>query len=225
MLWHKLQGAGAKPATGPLFSDVSLLLHCDGSNNSTTFTDNSSNNLSVTANGDAKVSTAVKKFGTGSANFDGNGDSLTVADNALWAFGTSDFTVEMWVNFSSTSGTQQLISLYPNGFSIQWQGLWNIYLSGATNVMARSFSPSTSTWYHFALTRDGTNLRLFIDGLKLGGDVSNSTNISSGELSIGKLGFYNVQFFNGHIDDLRITKGVARYTANFTPPTAAFPDS
>ena len=218
-------GVPSGPATDPFFSDVSLLLHCDGSNGSTTFTDSSSNALTVTANGDAQIDTTTVKYGTGSAKFDGAGDSLTLADNALWAFGTGDFCVEMWFNFTSTSGAQQLISSYVAGFSIQYQSTWNIYLSGGTNVMSRSFTPNTGQWYHLALTRSGTDLRLFVDGSQQGATVTNSTNISSAELSIGKLGGYALQHFNGYLDDIRITKGQARYTANFTPPAAAFPDS
>ena len=136
------------PPTDPDFSSVSLLLHGDGTDGSTTFTDSSSNNFTVTANGNAQIDTAVKKYGTGSMEFDGTGDSLTIADNAAFAFGTGDFTVEAWVNFNDISGSQQIVSSYSLGFSVQYEGAWKIYLAGGTNVMTRSFTPNTDQWYH-----------------------------------------------------------------------------
>jgi hypothetical protein len=91
-----------------------------------------------------------------------------------------------------------------------------------------SWSPSTSTWYHVAITRSGTSLRAFVNGSQIGTTqtTSNSLTASGAFCCVGENldGGGQSQFINGYVDDLRITKGYARYTSNFTPPTAAFPN-
>jgi hypothetical protein len=88
-----------------------------------------------------------------------------------------------------------------------------------------SWSPSTGQWYHIAVSRDGSNLRVYIDGVQQGSTVTESNNGSStARVGVGVNPDGLIQPLNGYIDDLRITKGVARYTANFTPPAQAFPD-
>ena len=86
----------ASTPTDPNFADVSLLLHGDGANNSTTFTDSSSNNFTLSRVGDVKISTTESKFGGSSIFFDGTGDYLTLANNSDFNF-PNDFTVEAWV--------------------------------------------------------------------------------------------------------------------------------
>lgn len=98
---------------------------------------------------------------------------------------------------------------------------------GSSNDFTASWTPATNTWYHVAVSRQGTSLRAFIDGTQLGTTQTNSVNyvrVNSDPLYIGQYfaGSAN-RYLNGYIDDLRITKGLARYTANFTPPTAPFP--
>ena len=85
------------------YSSVSLLLHGNGINGSTTITDNSPSPKTVTAVGNAQISTAQSKFGGGSIAFDGTGDYLTTPNNSDYQFGTSDFTVECWINTTDTS--------------------------------------------------------------------------------------------------------------------------
>lgn len=213
------------------FSSVSLLLHMDGSNNSTTFTDSSSAARSVTANGDAKISTAQSKFGGASGLFDGNGDYLSIASNSAFNFGTGDFTVEAWVRLASTTGDWFIASASGSG------GLFFGYTSSVGNkgwgfgraAVAWDFTSgstaSAGTWYHVAIARSGTSMRLFVNGTQAGATATNSTSydISTTSLNIGSQGAN--YYLNGNIDDLRITKGVARYTYNFIPPLYAFPNS
>jgi hypothetical protein len=211
----------------PNFANVSLLLHGNGTNGSTTFTDSSSNSLIVTGFGNAQIDTTIKKFGTGSLEFDGNGDYLSVATNALFNFGTGNFTIECFVYrpnqtggfFASSSGSGGLF------FGILGDGLQIGF--GRTGIAwdyQVAHNMAINTWYHVAITRSGTTMRLFVNGTQVGVNVTNSRSydISTTSLTIGSQGaaFY----LNGYIDDLRITKGVARYTANFTPPSVEFPD-
>lgn len=191
--------------------------------------------------GSAQISTAQSKWGGSSIAFDGNADYLTSPVSTLYEFGTGDFTVELWVRFNSTSGTVPMVNLgygY-NGTPLGAYNAWGVviinnvfyfsrYLTdGSSNDFTASWTPATNTWYHVAVSRQGTSLRAFIDGTQLGTTQTNSVNyvrVNSDPLYIGQYfaGSAN-RYLNGYIDDLRITKGLARYTANFTPPTAPFP--
>lgn len=235
---------GAWPSaveTDPNFSSVALLLHMDGSNGATTFTDSSSNAVALTANGDAKISTAQSKFGTASGLFDGNGDWVHAADNNLWDFVNSgDFTLEFFVRFASTDatafcgqsnggGTVPKWGLYFNdGATIGANKLGYILATSVSSdfTISASWSPTTSQWYHVASTRSGNDYRFFIDGVQIGTTLTSSYRpaTSTGQLRIGSDG-EQYRLLNGNLDEFRITKGVARYTAAFTAPTAPFPDA
>jgi len=179
--------------------------------------------------GNAQISTSVKKYGTGSLAFDGTGDSLLSTGTQNAAFGTGDFTVEMWLYLNTTGPAYQgVVDTRPNGgasanaFLIYIAGGGTLYyFSNSTNIL--SYSPiSTGAWIHVAVTRSNGSLRLFINGTISGSAVSNTTNLTETRIIIGSS--YDNFDFNGYIDDLRLTKGYARYTANFTAPTAAFLD-
>ena len=238
---------GAWPSadeTDPNFSSVSLLLHMNGSNGSTTFTDSSSNAHTVTANGNAQISTAQSKFGGASAYFDGDGDHINAGSSASFAFGIGPFTVECFVRFAALPGFNMISgivgtapSLFFAGNDTWWLGINNIsgennlYLGrhGDTAINARTpWTPALNTWYHIAATRDASNVvRLFIDGVSQ--TVTSTNNWHLADLSRTGTLFAGViatpYYFNGYIDELRITKGVARYTASFTARTAPFPDA
>jgi hypothetical protein len=102
-----------------------------------------------------------------------------------------------------------------------------VYYVNSTNRITSSTAVSTSTWYHIAVTRSGTNTKLFVNGSQEGSTYTDS-NVYVNGLNRPVLGADGLTIgtspFNGYIDDLRITKGIARYTSNFTPPTAALPD-
>lgn len=217
----------------PYWANVVLLLHMDGTDASTTFTDHSSSAKTVTANGNAQIDTAQSKFGGASGLFDGTDDYLTVADSADWDFGTGDFTVEGWFRFSVHTSIMTLVGNYLNstvGWSFQVRSDTNTIRlgNGDTALIDVSWTPNNGVWYHIAISRSGTSLRAFVDGTQVGSTATNSTNItgSTQSLSIGALFFVSyIQDYNGWMDDLRITKGVARYTSNFTAPSEAFPNS
>jgi len=234
---------GTNPATiGDVnFADVSLLLHGDGTSGSTTITDSSLNAITVTASGNAQIDTAVKKFGTGSIEFDGTGDYATVANTSALNFGSGEWTVECW--FYRTGGGNKVSQVVYNqsvagasSDSAIFLGAgsdgMSLYLSTSgsswTDNIVTSVEPTINTWVHCVWQRRGNTLEIYLDGslqTVTGGSSSFTGTIynSSRSVEIGKqsAGAY----LTGYIDDLRVTKGLARYTSNFTAPTAAFLDA
>jgi len=229
--------AGAASGNAPIDPDlasVSLLLHMDGTNGSTTFTDSSSNAISVTANGNAQISTAQSKFGGASGLFDGSGDYALTASNSALGLGTGDFTIELWARFdSAVDGFGRIVQCGNIGTGGDWQLIrWSttspaeIVFDVENSTYRLSSGSSTvpvNTWAHIAVTRAGSTVRMFIDGTQVasGGIPANLTKsvVAVGASDGG------ANSHSGYIDDLRITKGVARYTSAFTPPSAPFPDS
>ena len=222
----------------PDFNNVSLLLHGDGANGSTTIVDSSPTPKTVTAYGDAQISTAQSKFGGSSIYFDGSGDYLNIGYNGgAFDFGSSDWTVEFWIYLPSLPNAYKRIYSYMNGnteacfFEITSSNQMTFgILSGATVFTATDPSAMTSgAWMHFAGVRNGSSLLLFREGIQVASVTvgTNSVNGGSGhELFIGKWKSTDTtRDLNAHIDDLRITKGVARYTSNFSLPPAPFPDA
>ena len=216
------------------FSNVSLLLHGNGANGSTTIVDSSPTPKTVTAFGNAQISTAQSKFGGASIAFDGTGDTLSVQANSAFEFGTGDFTWEAWV-YLNTLATVNGLYYYGNANNnrlqilVQTNGSFSVYAEiGASFVDAASSASAVSvtTWTHLAATRSGNTFRCFVNGV-LSGTSTGALILPSGQTPvIGNAVTSNTnRNLNGYIDDLRITKGVARYTANFAPPTAAFADA
>jgi len=228
------------PSADPYSDYVSLLLHGNGTNGSTTFTDSSSNAHTVTANGDAEISTTQSKFGGASMYFDGSGDYLSVPDDTSFHLGSDDFTFEFWTYLNSTS-SENFINKRSNP-SINAQYLYFRVNSGSLKLWATSNGSSwdiansfgfgntalsTGQWYHIALVRNGTEISAYVDGTKSPNTITTSAAIQNGgtnPLLIAGDAAVNNHYVNGYIDDFRITKGVARYTSNFTPPTTELPD-
>ena len=203
-------------------ADTKLLLHCDGTDGSTTFTDSSSGAKTVTANGDAQIDTAQKVFGTGAALFDGTGDYLSVPDDGDWDFGTGDFTIDFRVRFDGAPVAGDFIDRNSTSdFNILWNGTNLILQLGGSAVVTVAWSPTADTWYHIAATRQGSTAYLFLNGV-LQGSASNSTNIDSATaVNIGRRS-NDVGYLKGWMDEVRIVKGTAIWTANFTVPDAAY---
>jgi len=214
------------------FADVTLLLHGDGTSGSTTITDSSSSPKTITVNGNAQIDTAVKKFGTGSIEFDGTGDYLTAPDDAAWDLGSSDFTIEAWVYPTASPAQPIIIGQWTSSYA--WVLLLsndgNRYLrallyNGSFNDYVSTSALSLNSWNHCSFVREGNTVSLYLNGTSVysttfTGSVSTSTSaLSIGANSVGG------SPFQGYLDDVRVTKGVARYTSNFTPPTAAFPNT
>lgn len=233
------------PSTDPSFSSVKLLLGFNGTDGATTSSDESpAARGAATFLADAQLDTAQKKFGASSLLLDGTADHVTYADHADWTIGTNtSWTWELWIRFNSVAASQCILSQWETvgsqrGFAMQWLsgsgGLLQFAISnsGASANMDKqvAWAPSTGTWYHVAACRSGNNFRLFVDGVQLGTTegVGSIAGFNSNQpLRLGGIGDVGiiVNLFNGWMDEVRYTPGVARYTANFTPPTAAFPRS
>ena len=212
------------------YPQVAALLHFDGVNGSTTITDNSKNNLTVTATNGAFISTAQSKFGGSSVFFDGTDDYVTAPNNSAFDFGTDNFTIEMWVNFANVTSTWQAIISRAYGIA----GGWRLYKNDATNqlawysqltlvVLTTASTLSNNTWSHIAVVRNAGIITIYIDGTSRGSAAS-STNYNPGSyaIEIGRGVVTSTYPMTGYIDELRITNGYARYTGNFTPSTTAF---
>lgn len=231
-------GGGGGP-TDPNFANVGLLLHMDGADASTTFTDSSASAKTGTALGNAQIDTAVSKFGGASGLFDGTGDAVSFADSADWNFGSGNFTIELFARPSALGVNQYLVSQigpFTNsllGFAIAINDTNKIVgfigdgTSSLKGFVAGTTSISTGSFRHIAYVRNGDVFTIWLDGNSEGSTTSAFTQFnSSSPLHIGRAGDSpNESFYSGWIDEVRITKGVARYTAAFTPPTAAFPNS
>ena len=186
--------------------------------------------------GNAQVSTSVKKYGTGSLSFNGTSDYLTGQLNTVNNFGSGNFTVEGWIYPNSVS-TNQWIYTTENNASYSFA----VYISSSGKLSTRLSSTgssitttingtttlATGTWYYAAIVRNGTTVTIYLNGTSDGsGTFSGAVYPTGNNFGIGAAVQYpsaTVLFYNGYIDDLRITNGLARYTTTFTPPTAALP--
>lgn len=211
------------------------LLHMNGSDGSTTFTDESGKTW--TANGNAQIDTAQSKFGGASGLFDGAGDYLSTPDHADFVLGSGDWTFDLRLRWNSTGGA----GTYPNLIAQRADGnnYFTVFRSVDTNRITvtqvdggvirwnfrANWTPSTGVWYHVAALRYGSTPFIFIDGTSLA--VTEDTAISgktaadiAAQVTLGE--WNGTAVFNGWIDEFRFSKGIARWTANFTPPTSEY---
>ena len=219
---------------------ISLLLHFDGSDGATTTTDDGPDERTITLAGNAQLDTAQKKFGTASLLLDGNGDLASAADDGDFDFGSGDFTVEGFFRISSL-GNNVFFSHWENG-DAAGQSFYLVHFNGSntlrfayrltTGIVESSYTwePSADTFYHIAVVRYGTTLKVYIDGVAVISDSVSTTSLIASEDPF-RIGAFNDATtasptleweFAGHVDEVRVTKGQARYIANFVPTTSAF---
>jgi hypothetical protein len=190
----------------------------------------------MTAHGNAQIDTGQSKFGEASDLFDGSGDYLSTSDSDDWTFGSGAFTIDFWVRFNALpgAGTVATIVLQLQDTSNYWVfWLWN---NGGTHIwefavqstgsriidVLKTTTISTGAWYHVALVRSGSSWYVFQGGTQLGStdtDLDSMPN-NTGKLHIGEA--LGGSHLNGWLDEFRVSKGVARWTSNFTPPTSAY---
>jgi hypothetical protein len=226
-----ITGREAGPAD-PFIGSVSLLLHGNGTNGSTTITDSSLTPKTVTAFGNAQISTAQSKFGGASIAFDGTEDYALVPYSSAFNLESTDWTIELFAYPSSVSaGERGLVGITTlnatAGIVIrQVTNKFQAWVDGyQVGIITQSSTITALSWYHVALVRSGSTNTLYVNGSSVGSGSRTPITGSPTNIAIGRTySNSNAEYFNGYIDDLRITKGVARYTANFTPPTAPFPD-
>jgi len=214
-----------------------LLLHADGTDASTTFTDNETTPKAVTPVGTAQIDTAQSVFGGASLLLDGNSDYLTVPDHADWAFGSGDFTLEGRIRMvDATTDDAALVSQWNTG-NKSWAviirpaqpNITFYYSTDGSTTLSKTvaWTPSTNIWYHLAVVRNGNNLLFFVNGTQVGAtqDLTGVTFYNSAEvLAVGDFYGGTGAWFDGWIDEVRVSKGIARWTSDFTPPTVPYPD-
>jgi len=218
------------PTTTPLtaISGTSLLLN--GTNAG--IYDNAMMNDLITA-GTAQISTTQSKFGGSSIYLAGAGNYLSIPHSSALNFGTGNFTIETWIYYNSLSNIPFLFQKMSGttGWFIEI-GTSTVYFgwgsASSSQYIAFSTSLSTGVWYHIAVTRTGSTLNAFVNGVSPGAQTLTSADSSYDNTVNATIGGYyagtSTYDLNGYIDDFRITKGNVRYTSNFTPPTAPFPD-
>lgn len=218
-----------------------VLLHMDGSDASTTFTDSNAGGSAHTWTraGDAQIDTAQSKFGGACGLFDGTGDYVSTPDHADYTLGSGDFTVDAWFRVNDSGGAFRMIAGQTdsagasNANSAWFVGRTdgNVIYASVTNGTTQTVVTGTTQftnalntgWHHVAFVRTGNVLKLFVDGVQEGGNAafSASVNDSSASLAIGRRGDQNSLYWNGWLDEFRLSVGIARWTENFTPPQAA----
>jgi hypothetical protein len=181
----------------------------------------------VYAVGNAQLATTQQKFGSASLALDGTGDYVSLVSQLDFGFGTGDFTIEGWF-YRDTTGVA--VSLFDFRTAATQNAPWVFITSGGTLAYYVNGSTRISgaggitagSWHHVAVSRSGTNTKMFVNGTQIGVTWTDTTNYIQSPLTIGARFTGALEFFNGYIDDVRVTKGVARYTTTFTAPTSAF---
>lgn len=236
-------GSGGGGSPDPHWSNVSLLLHMEGVAGSSTFTDSSPAPKTVSAFGSPApvLSAARAKFGGTSLLMNTIGGAVYAGVEALsspdFDFGTSDFSIE-WFQYWASKTVPPYQAAFQRGYNVagamtlvtgNGDGRYSLYVGSGTAVLTESTSGAAGEWTHYALTRSGTTFTLWRNGTQSGtGSYAGQIGGNNKRFAIGCYGSDsgNVgQVFNGYIDELRVTKGVARYAANFIPPNAPFPNS
>jgi hypothetical protein len=224
-------------------ADTLLLLHCDGINNSTTITDSGATDHSanITANGNAKLKTSNKKFGSASCNFGGaTTDFISVADHADWFVDADDATVDFWVYFNTLpAASQGLWDQYEDAdnyvamHTLQAAGVHNaiafVLRDTATFRINKSFSYAagfnTGQWYHIALIK-GWGSDSDVYAVTVNGAVLDTETYAGSWINYGaalRIGRNQAVSFDGEVDEFRFTNGTARWTTDFAPPSAQYP--
>jgi hypothetical protein len=215
-----------------------LLIHSNDSEGSQTFTD-SKNARDIYVLNHVKHSTVKRVFGASSIYFDGN-DYLFLSDNADWDAGSGTFTIDFWINFNDVAAEQGICGHYSAVdllWGIKWGGgyirWWNI--NGATSdSFEYAWVPVINTWYHVAFIRgwggDGDKWSWCINGTSIA-DSTFTSNMATTNTGQFKIGFYTADevpsvfdhcYLRGYIDEFRMVKGAAAWTANFTPPKGMY---
>ncbi len=218
------------------WTSVVLMAGFDGEDAATDLDDESDSGHVATYVAQAQIDTAKTKFSKGSLLVDGTGDVVTFPDSADWTLGTGDFTIEGWFRWDvdpaafqmlmgqfTAAGSQKSFAIFRD----QAGGQLELFLStdGAASLIdiSATFAPTLDQFHHIAADFDGTTYRLYADGVVLGTSTTLRTLFSSTSVfSIGGQGDA-LNPFDGSADEVRVTKGVARYGGAFTPPAAPFP--
>jgi concanavalin A-like lectin/glucanase superfamily protein len=220
---------------GGLDQFTKILLHMDGANAGTSFPDAAKPSRAWTAGGTGVTSTVAQKFGSASLNCGAVTGWIDTPDDADFTLGAGDFTADCWFNVQGGAGTsRQLFGQVDSGNFVGNMSISAILLTTNSlrfnacqgTTLVSTFGVATITaagWHHFAAVRSGGTLMQFLDGvLENSVAISGSVNDSAFKFAVGRLGEVVVSGWNGFIDEFRLSVGIARWTANFTPPAAPY---
>ena len=214
-----------------------LLLHCDGVDGSTTFTDSSRFGQVVTVQSNAQIDTAVQKFGTGSCLLDGNSDYLTIPASGYMQLGAGDWTLEMQVKFNNLDKKQQMFHRYTANnnelqFNINSENRLYMYMYANSAYQFYYYTGADTindaNWHHVVFVRNGNTPYIFVDGVSQ--NLTTHTAFSGALSDINSVLYMGVstynstlqKYFDGYMDEIRISIGLARWTENFTAPTKSY---
>tara|TARA_Y100000310_G_scaffold208500_1_gene209100 strand:+ start:1966 stop:3339 length:1374 start_codon:yes stop_codon:yes gene_type:complete len=214
-------------------SNTVLLIQSDTSDGSTTFTDVSAGGTThtVSVQNQAQHDTAQAKFGASSILFDGTDDGISVPKHTDFEFGTGNFTLDCWFRSTTTSGMQAMMYMFRDdesnsGWALSTNGSKiHTNIDGTYNDGSQDFT--ANSWNHIAFVRNGNTGTRYLNG------VADSTTLNLTGVTVTLLssdgpffgnsnGEYNSREFNGHLDEIRVSKGIARWTSGFTPPTESY---
>jgi hypothetical protein len=217
-------------STGP--SSTKFLMHADGTNGSTTFTDSSNYANTITASGSVAISTTQSVFGGSSVRFNGSGNYLTVTDSLEFLAGTGDFCFEaaVWIDSGSfsTSGLQGLFNLgaYNIGILVRIRSTFiEVFVVNGSNNF--TYTWTTDAWQRIAVSRQSGSVKVFIDGTQVGstqtmtGDIG-SVGAQTYDLTFGRSRHDSTERIIGYVDEARLSIGAAVRTANYTVDASAF---
>jgi hypothetical protein len=215
--------------SGPSFANVSLLIHADGVDGSTSFTDSSSNAVVLTTVGTARIESDQSKFGGTSLYIPDTAAGITAASSALWQFGTGDFCVEFWIYLTGNPISDFLIvSHRDSSGSNRWainiaQRSLSLLVDGTNFALSGNGTIPTSSWAHLAVTRSAGIVRSFVNGVLLATEAVATNFNSANTLRIGDEPDFST-FVACYLDEIRIVNGEPVYTSSFTP-SGPFPNS
>lgn len=217
---------------GGIDSFTKLMLHLDNN-----LTDSEITPKIVSDSGGVTFSNVIAKFGYSGLFTAASSQYLSTPDSADWFFGTGDFTIDLWIYPNSLPGAAAFTYVISQYGTITADRAWIIdinnnvlefnYNSGGAVIQggASSAALTTGQWYHVAVVRSGNNFTLYLNGTATGAATVDANTLvdSTTELEIGQgNGVVAGRYFDGYMDEIRISKGVARWTSNFTPPTAPY---
>ena len=201
-----------------------LLIRSDTSDGSTTFIDSSSVARTITVGGDTHHESDQAKFGATSIYFDGTGDYLTTASASDLAFGAGDFTVDLWIRLPSLPANSYIFDFGVNGGTLTTSSGKILFYNASTGTGGALYTQgptlSINTWYHVALVRYSGTTTMYVDGVSVASQTD-SRNYPAAILSIGQYGAGGYNYV-GYIDEFRVSVGIARWTASFTPPSEPY---
>lgn len=244
-VWYYFDEISGWIESDPYWENVALLLHLDGAEGSTVFTDSSVNNLVPTEpSSSIGITTQWSRFGTGSLNLSEiaegeDGAGLIYQDALELNFNGGDFTAEFFLNFSFTDGVYEgnsfpfFIANFPTSqaavLSLNYNDSGNLGLlssedGGAVQLAGSSVAPTQGSWQHYAVVKNADTITLYLDGVSVCSGLYPSGFSSSNAMFFGMFDASPTSGRSIFMDEVRVTMGVARYTSNFSPPTEPFPD-